>query len=211
MKKLLFVAGTLLCAVALRAQSTNTLAFNGTWNDGGSLAGWFTVAYDVDGTPIALLAADITTGNSTPGFYSGGQTFAGYQYIYNVNGQANTAEYNFYGVDGIDTIQSGGDNPNDIELGVANQFELNSLGDGDYQLYLDWQGSNPATLYLGTAGSGNEYSSETYDGAPTGDNGDIRYLNTSGGAVEAAPEPGTFALAGLGGTALLVFLRRRQR
>ena len=196
-KKLLFTLATLVCAAGLQAQSTNTLSFNAAWNDGGALTGWFTVAYDINGTPIALLAADITTGNSTPGFYSGGQTFAGYTYLYNVNGQSDTIIGDYF-----DAIQNEGFAANEVAM-----FSMDSGTGTGYRLFLDWQGSDPTELYLGTVDG--EYSSESYDGAPTGDNDGIRFLNTSGGTVEAAPEPGTIALAGLGGAALLVFLRRK--
>jgi hypothetical protein len=199
MKKLLIISVMLASTALLKAQSTNTLNFNATWNDGGSLSGWFTVDYDINGNAESLLSADVTTGASTPGFYSGGATFNGFQYIYDVQGMDNTAGYVSYGLNGLDVWQG--------ENGPANELVLKSLNYPGNILFLDWQSSDPTELYLGTVGT--EYSSESYQGAPVGSNGDIRFLNTSGGSVEATPEPGTFALAGMGGATLLFLIRRK--
>lgn len=180
-------------ATTVLAQSTNTLSFYGaSWNDGGSLDGYFTISYDATGTPLTLLSADITTGNSTPGFYSGGQTFNGFEYIYDVSGKENTAGPSLMGF--ISATENSG--------APANELSLSPLDDSSHYLFLDWQGSTPTSLYLGD--SDGQYSSESYSGDPA-----TRSLNTSGGSVGSAPEPGTFALVGLGAAGLLVFRRRK--
>jgi len=194
MKKLSLLTITLVTSAAgLMAQSTNTLSFSGaSWNDGGSLNGYFTVSYDATGTPINLLSADVTTGNSTPGFYTEGQTFTGFEYIYDVSGQANTA----FG--SINATQ----NPGDGGGFAANEIRLVSSSFPDYSLFLDWQGTTPTALYDGD--SMGEHSSENYAGMPA-----QRYLDSSGGSVGTVPEPTTFALAGLSAAGLLIFRRRK--
>ena len=169
--------------------TTNTLTFSGaSWNDGGSLDGYFTIQYDA-GIPDAVLCLDVTTGNGTS------DSFIGYDYIYNVSGQANTVN----GTPGFDALQSDG-NP-------ANELLVVRSSDPDYfnyGLYLDWQGSNPTSLYVGDVGS--QYSSEAYDGSPG-----IRSLNDEGGSQGSVPEPSTLtlALAGFSGLGLLLFRRRK--
>ena len=188
----ILTAIAVVSAEAKPMDTTNTLSFSGaTWNDGGTLDGFFTIIYDPTGLPIDLLSADITTGDSTPGFY-GGATFAGFEYIFDIAGKANTAGPGTAGF--IDATQNGGSS--------ANELVLTSL-DGPYRaFYLDWQGSTTMSLYSGNADG--QYTSENYSGDPT-----LRFINSSGGSVEPVPEPTTLALAGLGGLGLLLFRRRK--
>ncbi len=87
--KILFLLGILTAigvasVEAMPLYTTNTLTFTGaSWNDGGSLDGYFTIQYQ-GGTPTAVLSLDVTTGNGTS------DGFIGYDYIYNVSGQADT-------------------------------------------------------------------------------------------------------------------------
>jgi hypothetical protein len=165
--------------------TTNTLSFSGaSWNDGGSLDGYFTIQY-YGGTPSAVLSLDVTTGNGTS------DGFIGFDYIYNVSGQANTISTPTF-----DALQSDG--------APANELVAVRLGEDDpyYGMFLDWQGSSPTSLYVGVVGG--QYSSENYEGAPG-----IRSLNNEGGSLGPVPEPSTLALAGLGGLGLLLFRRRK--
>jgi hypothetical protein len=185
--KTLFLLG-ILTAIAVASVeamplfTTNTLSFSGaSWSDGGSLDGYFTIQYN-NGTPDAVLSLDVVTRNGTS------DGFIGYDYIYNVSGQANTV----IGAD-IDAFQSEGY--------PANQ--LQALGSsGSYNLYLDWQGSSPTLLYVGDVGG--QYSSEWYSGAP-----ETRSITDEGGSPGPVPEPSTLALAGLSGLGLLLFRRRK--
>lgn len=212
--KTLFLLAILTAIAVVSAEAkpmdtTNTLSFSGaSWNDGGTLDGYFTIQYS-GGTPVAVLSLDVTTGNGTS------DGFIGYDYIYNVSGQADTVSYS-----GINATQSeypanelvaeslsGGFVNNQSYDAPANEpVALGSSdsgsSDSDYMLFLDWQGSNPTSLYVGTVGG--EYSSEDYDGSPG-----IRSLNSEGGSVGTVPEPSTLALAGLGGASLLLFRRRK--
>jgi len=194
---LLAILTTFSIASAEAQYSTNTLSFSGaSWNDGGSLDGYFTVQYDITGTPIALLSLDVVTGNGTS------DGFLGYTYLYNVSGQADTASAIW---DGGDTFfsatQNGGAPANEVAIGIPINFE--SPDGTGLSLFLDWQGSNPDSLFVGDVGG--QYSSESYFGGPG-----TRSLNDEGGSagVTPTPEPATFALAGLGGLALFVFRRR---
>jgi hypothetical protein len=164
----------------LQAQSTiNTLSFSGaSWNDGGSLDGYFTIQYE-NGTPTEVLSLDVTTGNGTS------DGFIGFDYIYNVAGQADTVTMTY-----IQNTQ--------FEGRPANELMAYS-GASDYNLYLDWQGSSPTSLYAGTVAYG-EYSSEWYPGVT-----EPRSINDEGGTVEPVPEPTAMALVGLGGFGLLLF------
>jgi hypothetical protein len=194
---------TAIAVVSVEARppqyTTNTLSFSGaSWSDGGSLDGYFTIEYD-NGTPYAVLSLDVTTGNGTS------DGFIGYDYIYNVSGQANTIY-----APGFSALQNEGAPANELEVGssfvASNQSydapanEPVALGspDSNYILFLDWQGSNPTSLYVGDVGF--QYSSEDYDGSPG-----IRSLNDEGGSV---PEPTSMALAGLGFIILHVVKRR---
>jgi opacity protein-like surface antigen len=160
--------------------TTNTLSFSGaSWNDGGSLDGYFTIEYN-GGTPDAVLSLDVTTGNGTS------DGFIGCDYIYNVSGQADTVSMAY-----IQNTQSGGSPANELMAWT-----------GSYNLYLDWQGSSPTSLYAGDIGD--QHSSEWYSGAP-----ETRSITDEGGLVGEAPEPTTLALAGLGGASLLLFRRRK--
>lgn len=160
---------TVLSVASTQAQiTTNTLSFSGaSWNDGGSLDGYFTIVYNMT-VPQQVLALDVTTGNGTS------DGFLGHQYTLNISGQADTVSSAT-----IDATQNGGY--------AANEVYASS---GTYSLFLDWQGSDPTSLYLGNAGG--EYSSENYSGSPG-----IRALNTQGGSV-GVPEPPTSAFAGIG-------------
>jgi hypothetical protein len=181
---LLGILTAIFVASAEAQYTTNTLSFAGaSWNDGGSLDGYFTIEYN-GGTPDAVLSLDVTTGNGTS------DGFIGFNYIFNVDGQADTV-----GTHGISDRQN---------LGYpANELYMYSLGSPTYWLYLDWQGDTPTSLYVGTVGGG-EYSSENYAGSPG-----IRSLNSEGGSPGPVPEPTTLALAGLSGLGLLLFRRRK--
>jgi PEP-CTERM motif len=163
--------------------TTNTLSFSGaSWNDGGSLDGYFTIEYN-GGTPYAVLSLDVTTGNGTS------DGFIGFQYIFNVEGQADTVD-----TPSFDAWQNLSD--------PANELYVNPLGSPSDWLFLDWQGSSPTSLYVGDVDG--QYSSEQYVNGPG-----IRSLNDEGGSVGTVPEPSTLALAGLGGLSLLLFRRRK--
>jgi len=89
-------AGKLLTAIAFwtfvaavpAVADTFTLDWaGGYWNDGGSLAGTFTVEYDAaTGAPTSLVSADVTTGN---GISDG---FLGQSYVYDVSGLTSTVD-----------------------------------------------------------------------------------------------------------------------
>ena len=173
---------TALSLVSASAQySTNTLSFSGAaWSDGGSLDGYFTVEYDLVGTPDSILSVDVTTGDT--------EGFAGYHYVYNVDGLENTVEFASI-------------NATQLEGFSANELGTFSL-DFSRRLCLDWQGSSPTALYLGD-GLG-EYSSEQIEFVG------IRSLNSeSGGSVGVIPEPTTWAVAGMGFIVLLGVNRRK--
>jgi hypothetical protein len=172
--------------------TTNTLTFSGaSWGDGGSLDGYFTIEY-IGNTPTELLSLDVTTGDGTS------DSFTGYDYIYNVFGQADTVELAGWVSPGsaFSALQSQG--------APANELALASLNLPYYELFLDWQGSSPISLYVGDVGG--QYSSENYGGAPG-----IRSLNSEGGSPGPVPEPSTLALAGLSGLGLLLFGRRKNQ
>src|ERR1035438_10232203 len=174
---LLGILTAIFVASAEAQYTTNTLSFAGaSWNDGGSLDGYFTIEYN-GGTPDAVLSLDVTTGNGTS------DGFIGFHYIFNVDGQADTV-----GTHGINAFQN---------LGYpANELHMFSLGSPSYRLYLDWQGSSPTSLYVGDVGS--LYSSENYSDSPG-----IRSLNSEGGAPGPVPEPSTLALSAVAGLGLL--------
>ncbi len=164
--------------------TTNTLSFSGaSWNDGGSLNGNFTVEYE-NGTPTELLSLDVTTGNGTS------DGFTGYDFLYNVAGQA-------------DTVFLAGINATEGGEFAANEVVADSDSGGYRNIFLDWQGTTPTSLYLGDVGG--EFSSE-YDSAV----GITRGLNTDGGSVGTVPEPSSFALAGLGGIVTWVASKRKR-
>jgi hypothetical protein len=182
--KLLAIAVLAISVASLNAQyTTNTLSFSGaSWSDGGSLDGYFTIQYQA-GTPEAVLSLDVSTGNGTS------DGFIGFDYIYNVSGQADT-------VIGASFSNSSGT--------PAYELVTTSLDSPYNRLYLDWQGSTPTSLYVGDIGG--QYSSENYTGAPG-----IRSLNNEGGSLGSAPEPSTLALLGFGSIALLGWQRHRPR
>ena len=138
---------------------TLTLTWTRIWNDGGSFSGTFTVTYnDLTGAPTALVSADIITGNGT-----NGDGFAGQTYLYNVPGYADTVSSS-----GFDAIQASGS--------PANELTLSETG-GFYYMYLDWQGTSPTTLWVGSAGG--QYSSEGFKASgPGGLWSAVRYLNS---------------------------------
>jgi hypothetical protein len=181
---LLGILTAIFVASAEAQYTTNTLSFSGaSWNDGGSLDGYFTIEYN-GGTPDAVLSLDVTTGNGTS------DGFIGCDYIYNVSGQADTVSMAY-----IQRTQSGGS--------LANELMAWTGSTSSYSLYLDWQGDTPTSLYVGTI-AGGQYSSEDYTSSPG-----IRSLNNEGGSAGPVPEPSTLALAGLSGLSLLLFRRRK--
>jgi hypothetical protein len=183
-------AGKLLATIALAAFSmalpaaaagTLTLSWTGgSWNDGGSLSGTFTVQYDSNGTPTTLLSADVITGNGTS------DGFAGQTYIYDVTGQTtNVVSYYF------DATQHGGDPANELVM---------TNGNG-YRIFLDWQGTSPTGLWVGNVGS--QYSSEN-----TPSYSIVRYLDSSAGSpgspVIGQPSVPVLSSPALAGLALLL-------
>lgn len=171
---------------------TLTLTWTGgSWNDGGSFSGTFTVTYnDLTGAPTALVSADIITGNGT-----NGDGFAGQTYLYSVPGYADTVSSS-----GFDAIQASGS--------PANELTLSETG-GFYYMYLDWQGTSPTTLWVGSAGG--QYSSEGFKASgPGGLWSAVRYLNSEGGSAgTSAPEPATLILTGLALVGAVSFRHRK--
>ncbi len=135
---------------------------------------------------MSLLSADIVTGNGPS------DGFPGQQYLYGVEGYSNTVYFL-----GFDAQQAGGSAANELVLSTNPSSAF--LG---HSLYLDWQGTSPTGLYVGSAFG--QYTSEN-----TPFYGTIRSLNSQGGSEGVAtPEPATFGLAGLG---LFYAVRRRRR
>jgi hypothetical protein len=174
-------AGKLLTAIAFwtfvaavpAVADTFTLDWaGGYWNDGGSLAGTFTVEYDAaTGAPTSLVSADVTTGN---GISDG---FLGQSYVYDVSGLTSTVDSVSF-----DATQYGGAPANELVMTEAS----------GYRVFLDWQGVNPTALWVGNPGS--QYSSENNPSYSI-----VRYLNTTAGSAGSeVPEPASFVLSGLG-------------
>ena len=187
--RLLIALGVALLATTLPAMAaTLTLTWTGaSWNDGGSLSGTFTVDYnDITGAPISLVSADVVTGNGTS------DGFPGQTYLYNVSGYANTVSF-----EDFDAAQNLGAPANELEMSLASSPYLG------YTIYLDWLGTDPTSLWVGTVGG--QYSSED---APY--QSQIRSLNSEGGSAgSSTPEPATVMLTGV---ALVgaAWLRRRR-
>ena len=179
--------GLAFLGAALKASAqytTNTLNFAGaSWNDGGSLDGYFTIQYDALGTPAQVLSLDVTTGAGTS------DSFIGYNYVYNVSGLDNTVEFADINATQLDF--------------PANEVVAEA---GESMLFLDWQGSTPTALYLGNNGS--EYSSESSFSADYL----TRSLNDQGGSVGAVPEPSTWAMMILGfaGVGFMAYRRKSK-
>jgi hypothetical protein len=188
--RLLVVFAVLAAIIPHASADTITLTINGAqWNDGGSLSGYFEVSYTgVDGsgypTGMTLVSTDITTGNGT-----NGDGFLGQTYIYDVANQTTNVTF-----EDIDATQDGGAPANEVDL-------INNNG---ADIFLDWQGTDPSTLYVGVVGG--QYSSESEGDAGT------RYINSQAGGVgspSSVPEPSTFLLSALGlGMAGLAATRR---
>jgi hypothetical protein len=165
------------------------LSFTGAqWNDGGSLAGFFTVSYTNSGgnpTGLTLVSADVTTGNGT-----NGDGFAGQIYCFNDAGCTSSVVSNSF-----DALQANGAPANELEM---------SLSSG-YGIFLDWQGENPTSLYVGNGG---QFTSENTPGFSV-----VRSISTSGGSPgspgSASPEPATIMLTGLA-LAATGWVRRRK-
>jgi len=180
---LLAIAGGLSCAAG-----TLTLAWTGgSWNDGGSLAGTFTVTYnDSTGQPETLVSADVVTGNALDGFI-------GQNYFFDTAAGTNDLSSWMFDADQYDGSP-------------ANELVLNNV-DG-YRIFLDWQGTDPSTLWLGNVDG--QYSSEN-----TPSYSIVRTLNTAGGSVgeeSSAPEPASFLLLGSGLLGLgMAFRKTRKR
>jgi len=189
--KLIAVATLAISVASVQAQyTTNTFSFTGaSWNDDASLSGYFTIGYDLSGTPISLVSLDVTTGDGI---------FPGFNYIYNVLGQEDTVSFDV-GYP-FDATQSTG--------WPANELTVFSLDESRF-LNLDWQGTDPTSLYVGDP-EGLHSSEGVYSPDFM-----IRGLTTAGGSggtggtVEPTPEPGTLVLAGLAGASLIAFRRRK--
>jgi hypothetical protein len=171
--RLLITLGVAVLATTMPAAAgALTLSWSGaSWNDGGSLSGTFTVDYnDITGAPTSLVSADVVTGNGTS------DGFPGQTYLYNVSGYTNTvADADF------DAAQAMGAPANELVMYLPS----------GYGIYLDWQGTDPTTLWVGTVGG--QYSSENTPGKSL-----IRYLNSEGGSAgSSTPEPATVILTGL--------------
>ena len=176
--------------------ATFTLSFtDASWNDGGTLNGYFTVTYNAAigaGDPVALDSLYVQTGNGS------GDSFPGQLYIYDVSGYANTVS-SF----GFDAEQAVG--------GPASEVYVENMAGNN--LFLDWwiatPGSLPTGLWVGNVGG--QYSSESIGVFRD----PIRALNSQGGSSgtggdqpfipSAAPEAGTFSLAGLALAGTVVF------
>jgi hypothetical protein len=180
MATLLIALGIAALASLPAVAGTLTLAWTGgSWNDGGALSGTFTVVYNgTTGAPTSLVSADVITGNGT-----NGDEFAGQTYLYNVPGYTNTVSEDFF-----DAIQADGAPANELVLEEPDGFVI----------YLDWQGTSPTGLWVGS--SDGQYSSEEGPGV-------ARFLNSAGGSSGTpnapTPEPATLfltgaALAGIG-------------
>lgn len=171
--RLMVALGVAVLALSMPAAAgTLALAWAGaSWNDGGFLSGTFTVDYDDStGAPVSLVSADVVTGDGTS------DGFMGQTYLYDVSGYSNTVtDYSF------DAAQTMGAPANEVVMGLASGYEI----------FLDWQGTSPTSLWVGDVGA--QYSSENTAGKAI-----IRYLNNEGGSLgSAAPEPATIILAGL--------------
>jgi hypothetical protein len=182
---------------------TFTLSFTGaSWNDGGSLDGYFTVTYDPTkgaGAPTALDSMYVQTGNGT-----NGDGFPGQLYIYDVPGYANTVSTNDF-----DASQALGAPASEV-------YVADTAGNN---LYLDWSVATPASLPTGlwVGSSGGQYSSESIGVFRD----PIRGLNSQGGSggsggnqpsiPSGVPEPGTFSLAGLALAGTVICGLRKSR
>jgi hypothetical protein len=173
------------------AAGTLTLSFSGAaWDDGGSLDGFFTVTYDDNGMPTSLVSANVVTG--------GGSLLPGFTYVYNDPPFATNVVIPPDSSLFFDATQYGGAPANELVLNTSNSI-----------LFLDWQGTNPTSLWVGNVDG--QYSSESQvtDGfIRIG----TRSINSSGGSVGTAtdaPEPTTFALTGLVLVGVGFFRRRR--
>jgi PEP-CTERM motif len=183
--RLIAIAFATLVTALPAAADSFTLAWTGaSWNDGGALAGTFTIAYDSNGVPTSLVSADVITGNGTS------DGFIGQSYIYNVSGLTSSVAPNAIG---FDATQHAGAPANELVMTDA----------GGYRIFLDWLGTSPTLLWVGTVGQ--QYSSEN-----TPSYSIVRYINTSAGSPGTpTPEPASLLLAGLGLTAVCLFRRRK--
>lgn len=183
-KLLLAIAFSTFVAALPAVAGSFTLTWSGgSWNDGGSLAGTFTVVYDSNGMPTSIVSADVTTGDGTS------DGFIGQSYIYAVSGLTSTVAS---GAAGFDATQFGGAPANELVMTNAN----------GYRIFLDWLGTNPTGLWVGNVGG--QYSSENDP-----DYTIIRFLNSSEGSPGEVPEPAGFVLAGLGLAGVCLFRRRK--
>lgn len=187
--------GKLMIAMAISAFVTalpavaNVLTFSwtgGLWNDGGSVSGTFTVEIDSNGMPTSLVSADVVTGDGTS------DGFLGQSYIYDVSDLTSTIDYY-----DIDATQYDGAPANELQM----------IDDSGYRIFLDWQGTDPTSLWVGDVGEGGQYTSENDPSYSI-----VRYLTDPGsGSSETSdtPEPAGFVLAGLGLMGFCLFPRRK--
>ena len=198
------LAATLLAGAA-QADTIATLSFSGAaWDDGGSLAGYFTYSYDASNAITAIDLIDFTTGagNETDLTEVSGPA-PGRTYIYDVTGMTtNTTTPQI-------TNATGG-----AGSGVY-EFHVGVLGNED-GVFLDWTGVGTAAAI--STGAGGFTSSEEFYSIGDGyrefkvGQGESSGGQSSGslGGVQV-PEPGSLSLVALALGAIGMCRRRTRK